>query len=123
TVALAYKRDLNGARLRRRSWYGCWRWYRRRCWRWCRGRRDECGCRLPLGIGVVGRVVRQVRQSASVRAHNIDFVVAVAVRHESDAVACSRPSRAVVAAGYVRGDHLLACAIGIPHLELEAGGT
>src|SRR5439155_9217314 len=48
---------------------------------------------------------------------------AVAVRHESDAVACSRPSRAVVAAGYVRGDHLLAGAVGVHHLELKAGGT
>src|SRR5437763_11186434 len=74
-------------------------------------------------IGVVGRVVRQVRQSAAVRAHNIDFVVAVAVRHEGDSVARGRPCRPVVAAGYVRGDHLLAGAVGVHHLELEAGRT
>src|SRR5437763_13274768 len=43
-------------------------------------------------IGVVGHVVRQVRQSASVRAHDIDFVVAVAVRHEGDSVARDRKS-------------------------------
>ena len=78
---------------------------------------------LPVGVGLVGRAVREVDRIAPVGIHQVDLVVPgrAAVRGERDLRAVGRPGRVAVVGGVVRQVRL-AAAVGV-HDEDLAGAA